>query len=415
MEHTKEIREEMGRAHEAGERILAEAREKGWNDDRHAEFDKTHAHLSELTQTLEAINQQSEARSAVFEKHEERVDEERQRAPGKALTIARERDVEEHGQWKRFCKYARGGWGALNADDMAMYALEARALATSPDASGGFLVPTDMLNAITEALEQFGGIRQSRATIMRTRAGNPLTLPQNDDTGNVGSILDENTAATEEDPVFAEVVLGAFKYTSDIVRVSLELLDDNEIQDFEGFLGRMLGVRIGRIQNTHFTVGAGTTEPFGVVTQAVAGTTAAGAAIDKDDVINLIHSGDPAYSNIPGAEFMMNYQVLGDMRKLDTTEGLPIWNPVQDATPPRLYGDVIIVNQDMADQGSTTIPMLHGDFSLYIVREVWPIRVTRTTERYWEFSQVGLMALARADGVTNDAGTGPIRKLTMPV
>ena len=198
------------------------------------------------------------------------------------------------------------------------------------------------------------------------------------------------------------------------MRVSLELLDDNLIDDFEGFLGRMLGTRIGRIQNTHFTVGAGTTEPFGVVTQAAVGITAALAAtVGKDDIIDLIHSLDPGYS--ANAEFMMNYATLGELRKLDTTEGLPIWNQVQENAPSRLYGLPIIVNQDMADVAATSVPIIVGDFSLYLIRDVWPIRVTRTTELFWLESQIGLMALARADALLNDAGTGPVVKMTMAV
>ena len=141
--------------------------------------------------------------------------------------------------------------------------------------------------------------------------------------------------------------------------------------------------------------------------------TAAGTVVDKDDIIDLIHSLDPGYSG--QAEFMMNYQTLGDLRKLDTTEGLPIWNGLQENTPSRLYGHPIIVNQDMASVAATSIPILFGDFSTYLIRDVWPIRVTRTTELFWLESQIGLMALARADGNLNDAGTGPIVKMTMPV
>ena len=417
MERTKELRDQLGRAHEAGEEILKEAREKGWSDELHSSFDKTHAEMGEIRQTLEAITKQAEAGAIVLEKREERREFETSETAeqrGVALTKALKRDIEERGPTMRFRKWARGGWAALSADDMAMYSAECRALGTSPDAAGGFLVPTDMMTAITEAILAFGGLRQSRATIMRTRAGNPPTIPQNDDTSNVGVILAENTAAAEDDPVFTEQILGAFKYTSNVVRVSLELLDDNLIDDFEGFLGRMLGTRIGRIQNTHFTVGAGTTEPFGVVTQAAVGITAALAAtVGKDDIIDLIHSLDPGYS--ANAEFMMNYATLGELRKLDTTEGLPIWNQVQENAPSRLYGLPIIVNQDMADVAATSVPIIVGDFSLYLIRDVWPIRVTRTTELFWLESQIGLMALARADALLNDAGTGPVVKMTMAI
>jgi len=78
-----------------------------------------------------------------------------------------------------------------------------------------------------------------------------------------------------------------------------------------------------------------------------------------------------------------------------------------------LYGHPIIVNQDMVDAAIDSKPILFGDFSLYIIREVWPIRLTRTTELFWLESQIGLMALSRADGNLNNAGTDPIKHMVM--
>ena len=413
MDRTKELRDQIGRAHEAGEVILKEARENGWTEDRTAAFDKTHKELGELQRTLQAVEKQAEARFALLDSKEERIDiAKSEKSVALAKTI--ERDVEERGSIRRFYQYARGGWDALSTEDRMLYAAECRALGTTPDSAGGFLVPEEMQKSITEAILDFGGMRQARTNVMRTRSGNPLTIPQNDDTANTGEIIDENAAANELDPVFAEQVLGAFKYSSGVVRVSLELLNDNEIPDFEGFLGRMLGTRIGRKQNTDFTLGAGGTEPEGVVPNSSLGVTTVEGNPEaigpiKNDLIDLIHSLDPGYA--PNAQFMMNYATLGDIRKLDTTEGLPIWNDAQLNTPARLYGHEIIVNQDMAAFDYDAIPILFGDFSLYIIREVWPIRVTRTTELFWLESQVGLMALARADGLLNDAGTGPIRHM----
>lgn len=412
MERTKELREQIGRAHEAGEAIIARSRENGWTDELHAEFDRTHKELGDLRSTLEAVNRQAEARSALLDNRESKLDKLADSRESTAVVKAVARDLEERGSMRRFLKYCRGGWGALNAEDRTAYEAEARALATSPDSAGGFLVPEEMQKSITEAILQFGGMRQSRSTIMRTRGGNALTIPQVDDTAEVGAIVAEGVAAAEGDPAFTELVLGAFKYTSDAVRISIELLQDNEIDNFEGFLGNLLGTRIGRLQNTHFTVGVGTTEPVGVVPASTLGETSASATeILKDEIIDLIHSVDPGYA--ANAEFMMNYKTLGDLRKLADTDGLPIWNDVQENTPSRLYGHPIIVNQDMADPAIDAIPILFGDFSLYLIRDVFPIRVTRTTELFWLESQVALMALARADGNLNDAGTAPVKHLVM--
>ena len=409
----KELRDQMGRAYEAGEAIVREAGEKGWDDDRTAAFEKSHKEVREIQKTIQAAQLQADIRADMLDNHESRLDITKA-TESQAMVKAVERDVAERGSYRRFLKYCREGWGGLTTEDLMLYQAECRALGVGTEAGGGFLVPEDMMNSITSAILDFGGMRQARTTILRTRSGQPLNIPQNDDTANVGIILAENAAASEDDPVFAELVLGAFKYTSNVVRVSLELLDDNEIDNFESFLGTMLGTRIGRIQNTHFTVGAGTTEPVGVVPASTEGHETAATQVDtilKDDIIDLIHSVDPGYA--PRAEFMMNYTTLGELRKLADTDGLPIWNDVQLNTPARLYGHPIVVNQDMASAAATTIPILFGDFSLYLIRDVWPIRVTRTTELFWLESQIGLMALARADGNLNDAGTAPIKHLLM--
>src|SRR4029453_6666120 len=85
---------------------------------------------------------------------------------------------------------------------------------------------------------------------------------------------------------------------------------------------------IGRITNTHFTVGTGTGQPQGVVTGATLGKTGIvgqTTAIIYDDLVDLEHAVDPLYR--PGSSYMMADSSLKVIKKLKDTAGRPIWQP----------------------------------------------------------------------------------------
>ena len=103
-------------------------------------------------------------------------------------------------------------------------ASENRNLGTTPGSAGGFLVPTGLYNRIIEAVRSVGGIRDSRAYILRTSGGGPLNIPTVDDTANVGQLIAENTQLTDLAITFGQRPLGSFLYSSRMIRVSLQLM-----------------------------------------------------------------------------------------------------------------------------------------------------------------------------------------------
>ena len=129
---------------------------------------------------------------------------------------------------------------------------EARAQSLTGSA-GGYAVPQGFINQLEASLLAFGGMREV-ATILRTAEGNDLPIPTVSDHSNVGAILAENTQVSEQDITFAQITLKAYKYSSKLIRVSSELLQDSAI-DLESFIGGALGERIARIFNTHATTG----------------------------------------------------------------------------------------------------------------------------------------------------------------
>ena len=290
---------------------------------------------------------------------------------------------------------------------------EMRAQAVGTDSAGGFTVPEEWASSIESAMAAFGGIRNA-ATIIRSTNGNPLHMPTDNDTANSGAILGENTQDSEQDVVFSELVLNAYKYTSNIIRVPLELLTDSAF-NLEAFLQQKFAERLGRATAAHYATGTGTAQPRGLFTAAASGkTTATNSAITYAELIDLKHSVDPAYRG--NASWVMNDSTLAVLKKLVDGQNRPLWNPSVAAGEPGTFdGDRIIIDQGAPSIATTTTPIAYGDLSKYLVRDAGGISMVKMVERYADFHQCGFVAIMRTDGDLLDAGAGPVKKLTMAV
>ncbi len=305
---------------------------------------------------------------------------------------------------------------SLMASDVAAW--EKRApVGVASGSVGGYTVADSPMGALERALLEFGGMRQV-ATVIRTDSGSDLPIPTNDDTSNKGVLLAENTQVSETDPTFGQLVMQAYKYSSKAVLVSVEFLQDSSI-DFNSFIGKALGERIGRIQNDHFTTGTGSAQPNGIVTAATSSsvTLAGTATVTYDDIVNLIHSVDPAYRN--NARFMFHDGGLKMLRKTKVlqysgdTVGTPLWQPsMVMGQPDLLMGYPYTINQSMTTPATSVKSILFGDLSKYIIRDSRDVTLIRLDERYADYHQVGFLAFARSDGDLLDAGTHPVKYAT---
>ena len=300
-----------------------------------------------------------------------------------------------------FDSWVRRGAAELDIEDRQVLR-ENRAQAVGSDAAGGYTVPEGFWNRVQETLLAFGGVA-SVATVINTATGNNLPWPTNDDTSNEGAILGENTIITEEDLVFGENNLGAYKYTSKLIRVSYELLQDSAI-DVEGFIARKLAMRLARIHNRHYTVGTGTGQPDGIAVSPTTGVLAAGAAtVTHDEIINLIHSVDPAY-RLPSSKFMFADGAAAELRKVTDGDGNKAWQPgLVAGQPDRLLGYEYVINQHMPAMTTGNVSMLFGDLAAgYVIRNVKDMQLVRLDERYADLLQVGFFAFDRSDGTKDD-------------
>lgn len=290
---------------------------------------------------------------------------------------------------------------------------EVRALNVATPTKGQETIPEGFVRSLDTAMLTFGGMRLV-SDVFRTDGVGDVPWPTVNDTSNKAVILDEATDyGASVDPSFGAVIFKAFKYSSKPILVSTELLQDSPF-DLGARLGDLLGIRIARGQNDHFSTGGGTTLPKGVLVAGTAFPAADNTTISSDDIIGLEHSVDPAYR--PGARFMMHDTILAAVRKLkESTTNAYIWQPgLQAGVPDRLLGYPYTINQSFPSviENNAKV-MAFGDFSKYKIRDVATLRLIRLDELYAATDQVGFIAYMRSDGNLVDAGTAPIKYLAM--
>lgn len=411
----QELREERATLGEKAGEILTKAGEekRDLTAEEQQEFDKIHKDIEMRKVTIDNQERQEQLDQELAERQSSPLPGREDTSPSDEQRTEEDRALEK----ASFRNWAVGGMGNLTAEQrdymqnrQAELPREARALSAVTGAAGGFTVPEGFHQQIIEALKTFSGMRLARSFILNTESGNDLPVPTSDDTGNTGAIIAENTTVGEQDVAFGQLILNAYMYTSKIVKVPLQLLQDSAF-NMEQFLARKLGERIGRITNTHFTTGDGASKPNGVVTASTLGITGASGQVDSityDDLVDLKHSVNRAYRG--QAEWMMNDLTVAAITKLVDGQGKPLWAVgLKEGAPDTILNHPYITNDDMPVMAANAKSILFGDFSNYWIRDVLGITLIRLGERYMDSLQVGFLAISRHDGNLVDAGQAPIQ------
>ena len=363
------------------------------------EFDRVEANIAREERTATAEARAAEARE--------------QRRPHQPNSEARGADDGETVEYRTaFAKALCGPLEDLTAEERTVLQqgrAEFRAQTAGTTTAGGFTVPTELSNQIIKSMLAYGPMYDPGVTTeMVTSSGNPIKTPTVDDTAVPAVKHTEATALTDDggsDVVFGQKSLDAYAYDTEFVRWSWEL-DQDSIFNMESLLGQLLGERLGRIANRELTVGDGTGDPNGIVTASSLGvTTATATAIIADELLDLIHSVDPAYRTGPKVGFMFNDTTLKAIRKLKDGQGNFLWQMgnVQQGVPGSLLGYNYHINQAMGSipaAAAATRVALFGDFSKYFVRKVGSPVIGVLRERFWP--DMGIAGLIRFDGELGD-------------
>lgn len=405
----KELREKRANLiNQAGELLKgADGESRNLTAEENTQWEKLHAEADQLKVQFERMERQAD------------LEGELRTSAGRISTAqvstakpTTEQYREAFGSWMRF------GMNGVSSEHRSMLAanrgnLEERAAMTVPDSAGGYLVADELVKKIETAMLPYSGIRNTRATIIRTNGGNDLIMPTCNDTSNSGAILAEADAATDLDLVFGSKTLHAYTYTSRIVRASIEFLRDTAISGIEEWIAKQLGERIGRATGAHFITGDANSKPEGLAHASTLGVTAADDVdISYTELVDLQHSVNPAYRQV--GEWLLADAALKGIKKLKDGEGRPLWVPgVAVREPDTILGHRYAVDMNIPAPATTTIPVYFGDFSKFHIRDVAGMTLLRLTERYAEYLQVGFLMFSRHDSMLLDAGTNPIKHIAM--
>lgn len=389
------------------------------HDDIMAEFDKVGAQI-EREERLAAAQAAIEDRAAEERKKQRPVADDTPEARGKAEEPKPEyREV--------FYKYLSRGASLdeLSQEERAVLkegvklAAEQRTQVSTQGTSttaGGYTVPVELSNQIIKSMKAWGPMYdEDICTVISTSTGVTIKIPTVDDTAVTAGQHSEGTAMTDDggkDVTFGQKSLEAYGYDTEWVKFSLELARDS-IFNMESLLGSLLGERLGRIANSQLTIGDGTGDPNGIVTASTKGKDAATAtAVTYDELIDLVHSVDPAYRQSPKVRFMFNDLTLAALRKLKDGNGSYIWThgDVQGGVPGTILGYRYSVNQAMDGVATGKKSILFGDFGKYFVRKVGSPMIGVKRETYWP--DLGIAGLIYLDGELGD--TAAVKHLLQP-
>lgn len=347
------LREQLSQENRAAKALLAEKGDRVWSAEDQAKFDGHMDNANRLNAQIKAHQRMLDAEAeANFE------DAKKQASKG-----GKSGDIDA---LDAVALYMRHGNNVSAEQALAIR----NAMSTTTAAEGGHTVPTEVYRLVTEAMKATGGMREV-ATILTTDGGNPMNFPTSDGTAEVGEIVAENAAAALGEITFGVAAVNPYKYSSRKIALPWELIQDSAV-DVVQLVTQRLAMRLARITNTHYTVGTGSGQPFGVFPRASVGKTGATGqtlTVTFDDLYDLKHSVNRAYR--AGATWMMNDLSVAIVSKIKETTGRPIWEPAITAgAPDMLLGYPVVTNDDAPVMAANARSIAFGSFGQFVIRDV---------------------------------------------
>ncbi len=412
---TKQIQEKRAQEYN----IMRDLKERAGNENRlmtedeKRQFDAAGAEFDKLTEEMQRL----ERLENLEVEYRDRADEQRAKINASAAPSP---DAAKAEYDRRFWEYLKGGDDLTQAEARKLLSQFRGTNVIAGEATttyGAYLIPETFWAELERTMKQFGGMLQVSRVINSERGGT-MNYPTNDDTSATGAWLAEprSAALTVEDTTFSRKQYSAYTWGT-LAKVSIEIIQDEAVGLFQGILAEILGERAGRALNLAFTLGNGSGKPTGILDgsngASTGKTTASASAITKAEILDLLHSVDPAYRTGPNVAFMMNDSTVNAIRQLDaSTNVAPIWQPsFQAGVPDTIAGFRYVINQNFPAIAASQKAMAFGDWSKYIIRQVQTPSMVALNERYMDELHRGYVMWARYDGKLLNSSA--IKLLTM--
>ncbi len=282
---------------------------------------------------------------------------------------------------------------ALNAylrsgDDDALRGLEleGKALSTSVNSDGGYLVDPQTSETVQSVLNSTASIR-SISTVVNVEATSFDVLVDHTDVG-AGWATEAGPTVETDSPQIDRISI-PLNELSAMPKASQRLLDDSAF-DIEGWLASRIADKFARAEATAFISGDGMDKPKGFLDHPMVNNdswswgnigyviTGDGGEIGSaDSIVDLVYSLGAQYR--ANGTFVMNSKVAGLVRKLKDADGRFLWSDgLAAGEPARLMGYPVLIAEDMPDAASDSYSIAFGDFTAgYTVAERPDLRVLR--------------------------------------
>ncbi|MBO9408047.1 phage major capsid protein [Shimia sp. R9_1] len=283
---------------------------------------------------------------------------------------------------KAFDAYLRTG----EDDGLRGLELEGKAMSSSVNSDGGYLVDPQTAETIKSVLNSTASIR-AIANVVTVEAGSYDVLIDSSDVG--AGWADETSATAETGTPNIERIAIPLHELSALPKASQRLLDDSAF-DIESWLAGRVADKFARAEAAAFINGDGVGKPTGIMTHPTVaeaswswgniGYVATGADGDfngADALVELVYALGAQYR--ANGSFVMNSKTAGAVRKLKDADGRFLWSDgLAAGEPARLLGYPVLIAEDMPDIASGADAIAFGDFAAgYTVAERPDLRVLR--------------------------------------
>ncbi len=273
---------------------------------------------------------------------------------------------------------------------------EVKALQAVDDTGGGYLAPMDFVQDIIKTIILYSPVRDV-ATVRQTE--NKSILYPTRTATFAAQWVTEQQQRTEttglkygQEEILAHEMYALVLITyADMEDAYFDMAQQIQMESAEQF---------AVTEGAAFVSGNGVGKPEGLLTNANVNNVHTGNAnlITADGLINTAYSIKSAYAK--NAVWLLNRSTLGAIRTLKDSYGQYLWQPgIASDIPNTILDHPYVETPDMPAVAAGAYPIIFGDIKrAYVIVDRVQMVMTRLTERYADFGQIGFIARKRVGG-----------------
>ena len=255
------------------------------------------------------------------------------------------------------------------------------------DAAGDCLAPEEYDSRLIQTLEE-ENIMRKLSTRITTSGEHKINIAA---TKPAAAWIEEGAALTFGDATFSQILLDAHKLHV-AIKVTEELLFDNSF-GLENYIIDQFGKALANAEEDAFLNGTGVGQPLGLFADKGGGTVAnTVTALTTDAAIGLVYALKRPYRK--NASFIINDQLIAQLRTLKDNNGAYMWQPALTAGEPDKFLGYDVYTSQYAPSNAIAF----GDYKYYNIGDRGTRSFKQLNELFAGNGMIGYVAKERVDG-----------------